>query len=144
MTLIPIFHGSGSRRAASKSDVRAENAKLLDRQLAADDFFARLIADRDDVYAAYEAMAQRAADAETVVVCLDGQVRELEAEVTALRARIANQAAVTVEPAVRDIAPGDEATQPIPCGGYWADPSAWRRRGITDVIPLQLRGPEAA
>lgn len=144
MSFIGIFSGTGSRRAASKGELRAENSMLLDRQLAADDFFDRLIADRDDVYAAFEAMAQRAADAETVVVCLDDKARELEAEVTALRARIANAAAVTVEPAIRDITPGDEATQPIPCGGYWADPTAWRDRGITDVIPLQQRGPEAA
>ena len=53
--LIPGLKGTGSRRAVDKiAELRDENRKLLTRQMAADDYFALLIQDRDEVYVAWE------------------------------------------------------------------------------------------
>jgi len=52
--LIPALRGNGSRRAASPAELRDENRKLLNRQMAADDYFALLVQDRAEVYACWE------------------------------------------------------------------------------------------
>ena len=53
--LIPAtLRGNGIRRAVDKvAELRDENVRLLNRQAAADDYFALLIQDRDQVYAAW-------------------------------------------------------------------------------------------
>ena len=118
-----------------------DRIRHLEHQLEGAGYLIRgLTTDRDAFQALYEAAAPKA----NRVDAAEAEARDLRAENGQLRAELANLHAVTVPPAERDIEPGDEATQPIPCGGYWADPSAWRNRGITDVIPLHQRGPEAA
>ncbi|MER5653493.1 hypothetical protein ABT076_10805 [Streptomyces sp. NPDC002131] len=128
-SLIPALKGSGSRRAADKVDaLREENRKLLDRQLAADDFFAILTEDRNDVYAAWEFAEQARQEAEMVASCIQAERDELlkecvewRVEAQALRARLApflaaeaNANRVTVPRMVRDTSAfEDQATAPI-------------------------------
>lgn len=120
--LIPALKGNGSRRAADKVDaLREENRKLLDRQLAADDYFAILTQDRNDVYAAWEFAEQARQEAEMVAACIQAERDEWKAEALALRARFgpqiaaeANATRVTVPQMVRDTSAfEDQATAPI-------------------------------
>ncbi|MEU1071846.1 MULTISPECIES: hypothetical protein [unclassified Streptomyces] len=121
MSMTQLWRGGGSRRAVDKvAELRAENVKLLTRQAAADDYFALLTADRDDVYAAWRAAKQRAAEAELVAVCVAADLDDMTAERdqlavenTALRARLANAQALTVPAPHRDIDPDDQPTDPM-------------------------------
>ncbi|MFD9567721.1 hypothetical protein [Streptomyces sp. NPDC059994] len=99
---------------------QAGNAAQLNWRKAADVYFEQLLADRADVYAAWQQATQRAAEAEMVAVCaqadLDDMTAErdqLAAENTALRAQLANAQALTVPAAHRDIDPDDQPTDPI-------------------------------
>ncbi|MFD7861816.1 hypothetical protein [Streptomyces sp. NPDC059783] len=104
----------GRHRSATPAELRAENVALLNRQAAADDYFALLMHDRAEVYEAWEAAVRRAADAETVVVCQQADIEELTAEVTRLRAELANTMRVDVPLMERDTTDGaDQATAPI-------------------------------
>ncbi|MFI9618067.1 hypothetical protein ACIG8S_04025 [[Kitasatospora] papulosa] len=101
-------------RAATPAELRQENRLLLNRQAAADDFFALLMKDRDEVHNLWRHAEEKAADAEIVVVCQQGQIDELTAENLALKAKLANTAAVTVPEMERDTtAFEDQATEPI-------------------------------
>jgi len=101
--------------------VRQDNVKLLTRQAAADDYFALLIQDRDQVYGAWQFAEQKRQDAETVAVCALEESARLTAELTWWREKFgqqvadeANAHAVDVPPAIRPISgPEDEATGPI-------------------------------
>lgn len=101
--------------------VRQDNAKLLNRQAAADDYFAILIQDRDQVYAAWEFAEQKRQEAETVAVFAMDESRRLADELAWWREKFgqqvadeANAARVDVPPMVRDTsAIEDQATGPI-------------------------------
>lgn len=123
LNLIPALKGTGRRRAVDKvAELEAENRSLFARQMAADDFFARLIQDRDDVYAAWAWAEQRRQEAEVVASCvmserdeLADEVQRLRHELAPYRAAEANATRVTVPRMVRDTsAIEDQATQPIP------------------------------
>jgi len=127
--LIPGLRGSGSRRATDKvAELRNENRKLLTRQMAADDFFALLMQDRDEVYAAWTWSEQARQEAETAAACMQSERDELleecaewRVEAQTLRERLApflaaeaNANRVDVPPMVRDTtAIEDQATGPI-------------------------------
>ena len=101
-------------RAATPAELRQENRLLLNRQAAADDFFALLLKDRDEIHTLWRNAEEKAAEAEIVVVCQQAQIDELTAENLALKAELANTAAVTVLPMERDTtAFEDQATAPI-------------------------------
>jgi hypothetical protein len=104
--------GTGAHRSASPRQLRAENRELRARQAAADDFFARLIEDRDAVHAAYETAKQRYVEAELVVVCQQHELGLLEAQVTALESDLANLRAVSAPAGTRDVDPDDQPTEP--------------------------------
>jgi len=101
--------------------VQQDNAKLLNRQAAADDYFAILMQDRDQVYAAWEFAEQKRQEAETVAVCAMDESRRLADELAWWREKFgqqvadeANAARVDVPPMVRDTsAIEDQATGPI-------------------------------
>lgn len=83
------------------AEVQADNAWLLAVKAAADDYFARLVADRDDVYDAYQQMANRVIDSELVASHAQSDLEtanadreRLATEVTALQAQIANLTAI--------------------------------------------------
>jgi hypothetical protein len=107
-----LRRGTGAHRSASPRQLRAENRTLRARQDAADDFFARLIEDRDAVHAAYETARQRYVDAELVVVCQQHELGLLEAKVTALEADLANLRAISAPAGTRDVDPDDQPTEP--------------------------------
>ncbi|WP_327377963.1 hypothetical protein OG393_30800 [Streptomyces sp. NBC_01216] len=109
---LTIWRGTGAHRAATKADLQAENAELHAFRTAADDFFLRLIEDRDGVYNAWQAAEGKASDAEIVVVCQQAQLEDAQAEIVALRAALANAGAVNVPPAHRDVDDGDHPTEP--------------------------------
>ncbi|MEO3978825.1 hypothetical protein [Streptomyces sp. CAU 1734] len=111
--------GRHSRPALIQA-LRTENAKLKAFESAANDFFLRLLADRDDVYAAWQNAMRQCAEAETAAVCMEETARQLKLENVELLARLANVDAVTVPPAERDTsAPEDQATEPIPVRALW-------------------------
>jgi hypothetical protein len=135
LNLIPALKGHGRRRAADKVEsLREENRKLLDRQLAADDYFAILTADRDHVYAAWEFAETARQEAEMVAACLQAERDELleecaewRVEAQTLSARLApflaaeaNATRVTVPRMVRDTSAfEDQATAPIDVRELW-------------------------
>jgi hypothetical protein len=119
--LIPAFRGNGSRRAVDKvAELREENVRLLNRQAAADDYFALLMQDRSEVYAAWTWSEQARQEAETAAACMQSERDEWRDEAIALRAQLApylaaeaNANAIPVPPMVRDTsAIEDQATAP--------------------------------
>ena len=114
MSILSTARRVARHRSATPAELREKNRLLLAREVAAADFFALLIRDRDEVYAAWQQSQKRAADAELVVVCQQGDIEELTAEVTALKAQLANATRVDVPPMERDTRHGaDQATAPI-------------------------------
>jgi hypothetical protein len=139
--LIPGLKGNGSRRAVDKiAELRDENRKLLTRQMAADDYFALLMQDRDEVYAAWEFAEQARQEAEMVAACMQSERDEWRGEALALRARFGPQIAaeindnrVDVPPMVRDTAAmEDQATGPIDVKPLW------------EALDVHYAGPGAA
>lgn len=87
--LIPALKGNGGRRAVDKvTELRAENRKLLTRQLAADDFFALLTQDRRDVYEAWQFAEHGRQAAEAIVIDQERQIRDLKRQITELERRL--------------------------------------------------------
>lgn len=109
-----LLHPLGRHRL-SASELRQENRLLLAREIAAADFFALLMQDRDAVYACWQ---KAAADRDTAEALADEYAQQLvaqDAELRALRAFKANATAVDVPPMERDTSNrADQATQPIP------------------------------
>jgi hypothetical protein len=139
--LIPGLKGNGSRRAVDKiAELRDENRKLLTRQMAADDYFALLMQDRDEVYAAWEFAEQARQEAEMVAACMQSERDEWRDEALQLRARFgpqiaaeANAQRVDVPPMVRDTAAmEDQATGPIYVKPLW------------EALDVRYAGPGAA
>jgi hypothetical protein len=120
--LIPALKGTGSRRAVDKvAELREENVALLNRQAAADDFFAILTQDRNEVYAAWEFERAKRHEAEEAAARMQSESGEWRDRFLALQARFGPQLAaeananrVDVPPMVRDTtAIEDQATGPI-------------------------------
>lgn len=139
--LIPGLKGNGSRRAVDKiAELRDENRKLLTRQMAADDYFALLMQDRDEVYAAWGFAEQARQEAEMVAACMQSERDEWRDEALELRARFgpqiaaeANAQRVDVPPMVRDTAAmEDQATAPIDVKPLW------------EALDVHYAGPGAA
>jgi hypothetical protein len=126
--LIPALKGGGSRRAVDKvEELRAENGRLLDRQLAADDFFALLMHDVVDTNAALEREQQLRGEAEEAAAQMRmerdewcEEAERLAAELAPYKAAEANAHPITVPPMVRDTEhPADQATTPIDVRPLW-------------------------
>jgi hypothetical protein len=139
--LIPGLKGNGNRRAVDKiAELRDENRKLLTRQMAADDYFALLMQDRDEVYAAWGFAEQARQEAEMVAACMQSERDEWRDEALALRAKFGPQLAaeanahrVDVPPMVRDTAAmEDQATGPIDVTTLWAARDAGLLGPVTD------------
>lgn len=107
--------------------LRQDIAKLMNWQAAADDYFALLTQDRNDVFAAWQWAEQQRQEAETVAACIQSEHDALAAEVAWLRQKFgaqlaaeANAARVDVPPMVRDTsAMEDQATGPIYVQPLW-------------------------
>jgi hypothetical protein len=128
-SVIPWKRGTGTHRLADRNRrLSEENAKLLDRQVAADKFFGDLMDTNAKLHTELKATAYKLAAADDLVAlqdmslrCVNEKVAELEgqlaaqaAELNELRAFKASAQAVTVPPAVRDTSHGaDQATQPV-------------------------------
>jgi len=113
MSLTLPWRGTGQHRL-SAAELRDENRLLLARETAAADFFALLIADRDEVHACYRKAAEDRDTAEALADEYAQQLAAQDAELRELRAFKANACAVDVPPMHRDTRnSADQATQPI-------------------------------
>ncbi|MFF0736815.1 hypothetical protein ACFYVK_35040 [Streptomyces chartreusis] len=133
--LIPGLRGNGSRRAVDEVDrLREDNIKLLNRQAAADDFFAFLWQDVVTTNAAWEQEKQLRGEAEEAAAQMRMERDEWRDEALRLRAQFGPQLAaeananrVTVPPMVRDTsAVEDQATGPIDVRALWDAAEAGR------------------
>lgn len=135
--------------------VRQDNVKLLNQQAAADDYFALLIQDRDDVYAAWEDERRKRGAAEQAAAAMQSKRDELleecaewrvEAQTLAKRlapflAAEANANRVTVPPMVRDTsAIEDQATGPINVTALWAARDAGLLGPVTNPGAVHAEG----
>jgi predicted nuclease with TOPRIM domain len=103
---IPALKGHGRHRAADKlAELREDNRKLLDRQMAADDFFACLMQDRADLQTALEQERERRQIAEKERDQAEEVIRLRDREIADLKRRRAVR--VLAEAAAAE-------TQPIP------------------------------
>ena len=107
-----LLHPLGRRRL-SAADLRDENRILLAREVAAADFFALLMRDRDEVYACWQKAAHDRDIAERLADEYAQQLAVQETELRALRAFKANACAVDQPAGQRDIDPDDQPTQPV-------------------------------
>ncbi|MEZ3180343.1 hypothetical protein KYY02_17110 [Streptomyces pimonensis] len=144
--LIPGLKGHGRRRAVDKVEELSEDVRsLLTFKMAADDFFALLTQDRDDVYACWDEERSKRHEAEEIVVqqlasieALRAENDQLYAELLALKAAAANAGAVTVPPMVRPIdGPEDQATAPIDVRPLWAARDAGLLGPGDDTQPIE-------
>jgi hypothetical protein len=153
--LIPALKGSGSRRAVDKVDgLREENRKLLDRQLAADGFFAVLMNDVVMTNHALEQEQQLRGEAEEAAAQMRmerdewiAEAERLAAELAPYKAAEANDNRVTVPPMVRDTGdPADQATTPIDVRPLWVALGLGPAGAVTDPghIPAPPAEPEPA
>lgn len=125
---IPGLRGNGIRRAVDKvPELRAENVALLNRQAAADDFFAILMNDVVTTNAALEQEKEFRGEAEEAAAQMRMERDEWRDEALRLRAKFGPQLAaednahrITVPPMVRDTsAVEDQATGPIDVTTLW-------------------------
>jgi hypothetical protein len=138
------FAGRRDRRKHSPDTVirnlRDDIAKLMNRQAAADDYFAILTQDRDDVYAAWRWAEQQRQEAEMVAACVQSERDEWRDEALRLRAKFgpqlaaeANATRIDVQPMVRDTtAIEDQATGPIYVQPLWDAAAAGLLGPVTD------------
>lgn len=114
-----LLHPLGRHRL-SASELRDENRILLAREVAAADFFALLMQDRDEVHACYLKAAHDRDIAEQLADEYAQQLISQDAELRELRAFKATALAVDVPPMHRDTSDGaDQATQPIDVRPLW-------------------------
>lgn len=92
--------------------LRDDVASLLTFKAAADDFFALLTADRDEVYRCWEKAAADRDTAEQLAACLAEENTRLWQRLAPLEAAEANRTAITVPPAEREVDPDDQPTHP--------------------------------
>lgn len=120
--------------------VRQDNAKLLNRQAAADDYFAILMHDVTTTNAALAAEKELRGEAEEAAAQMQMERDEWRDEALALRARFGPQLAaeananrVNVPPMVRDTsAIEDQATGPIDVTALWDARDAGLLGPVTD------------
>lgn len=126
--LIPGLKGTGIRRAVDKvAELRDENVRLLNRQAAADDFFAILMNDVVTTNAALAHEQQLRGEAEEAAAQMQMDRDEWRDEALRLRAKFGPQLAaeananrVTVPCGYRDTsAVEDQATGPIYVQPLW-------------------------
>lgn len=137
MSLTALIPGRRDRKHHPDTiirNLRRDMAKVMNRQAAADDFFAILLNDVTTTNAALYREKQLRGEAEEAAAqmrmerdALQDEIAELRKQLAPFLAAEANANRVDVPPMERDTSdPADQATQPIPV--------------ITRVIPL----PEAA
>ena len=142
--LAPAIFGRPKERKHRHADtirrLRREKRQLLDRQQAADDYFQRLIADRNEVYSCWLDERDGRLIAESAASQMRSERDEWRDEALRLRARFgaqiaaeANANAVTVPPMVRPIdGPQDEATAPIDVRPLWDALGVGPTTAVTD------------
>jgi hypothetical protein len=142
LNLIPSLKGHGRRRAVDKVDeLRQENTHLLDRQAAADDFFAALMRDVTDTNAAWEQEKQLRGEAEEAAAQMRMERDNWRDRALALQERFgvelaaeANANAITVPLMIRPVdGPEDQATAPIDVRPLWEA----RDAGLLDTTQPQ-------
>lgn len=125
---IPALKGPGRRRAVDEVErLREDNIRLLNRQAAADDFFAILMHDVVTTNAALDAEKRARAEAEEAAAQMRMERDDWRDDALALRARFGPQLAaeananrIDVPPMVRDTSdPADQATGPINVTALW-------------------------
>jgi hypothetical protein len=153
--LIPALKGSGSRRAVDKvEELRAENGRLLDRQLAADDFFGLLMHDVVTTNAALAQEQQLRGEAEEAAAQMRmerddwcEEAERLAAELAPYKAAEANDNRVDVPPMHRDTEhPADQATTPIDVRPLWVALGIGPTGAVIDPghVPASPAEPEPA
>jgi len=127
-SLLPRLSGNGNHRIHDELDRLKEKVrKLLAWQEQADDYFNRIIADRADVYAAWEDERTGRTVAEAAATQMRVERDEWRDRALALQARFGAQIAaeenanrITVPPMVRPISgPEEQATGPIDVRALW-------------------------
>lgn len=89
LDFIPGLKGSGSRRAVDKvAELREDNTRLLNRQLAADDFFAILTHDRDETDKAWRQEKERRETAEKELAQAEEAIRLRDRRIADLERRV--------------------------------------------------------
>lgn len=137
-----IFHRTERKHRTGDTirRLRRQVADLIARQRAADDYFRRLLIDRQHVYGAYRFAEQKRQEAEQVAMQtleenarLANEVSALHAELAPHRAAEANAHRIDVPPMVRDTAAmEDQATGPIDVRPLWAARDAGFLGAVTD------------
>jgi hypothetical protein len=126
-SILPRLGGSGTHRIQDENTrLKSKVAKLQRWQEQANDYFARLVADRDEVYGCWQDEAQRRIEAETVAACVQTECDEWRDEALALRAQLApylaaeaNANKIPVPPMVRIGADQPTAPQGIDVRPLW-------------------------
>lgn len=127
-SLLPRLGGGGAHRVKDENDRLKTTVSQLKRwQEQANDFFARLIADRDEVYGCWLDERNGRLVAESAASQMRSERDEWRDEALALRAQLApyraaeaNAHKVSVPPMVRPVdGPEDEATAPIDVRPLW-------------------------
>lgn len=121
LTIPGLRRAIPKHRAVDKvTQLRDENRLLMTRQSAAEDFFALLIQDRDEVYRCWLKAAEDRDTAEALAAKQSEEIVELRRRLAPLEAAEANANAVTVPSMVRDTSNGaDQATTPIDVRPLW-------------------------
>lgn len=121
LTIPGLRRAIPKHRAVDKvTQLRDENRLLMARQSAADDFFALLTQDRDEVYRCWQSAAEDRDTAEALAAEQAEEITELRRRLAPFEAAEANRLAVTVPPMVRDTSNGaDQATTPIDVRPLW-------------------------
>ncbi|MFD4596811.1 hypothetical protein ACFWPQ_02135 [Streptomyces sp. NPDC058464] len=127
-SILPRLSGNGAHRIHDENGrLKAAVRKLTRWQEQANDYFARLVADRDDVYACWQDERDGRLVAESAASQMRSERDEWRDEALALRAELApykaaeaNANRVDVPPMVRPVdGPEDEATAPIDVRPLW-------------------------
>lgn len=122
--LIPALKGPGRRRAVDEVErLREDNIRLLNRQAAADDYFAILAQDRREVYEAWQFAEYGRQAAEAIVVDQERQIRDLKRQLADTQRRL--EVGVLAEAAA-------SKTQEIDVRPLWAARDAGLLGPVTD------------
>jgi hypothetical protein len=129
-------------------NLRDENVRLLNRQAAADDFFAILLNDVTTTNTAWQNEKQLRGEAEEAAAQMQMDRDEWRDRALALQARFGAQIAaeenahrITVPPAIRPISgPEEEATAPIDVRPLWAARDAGLLGPVTNPGHVHTEG----
>jgi hypothetical protein len=88
-SILPRLRGTGTRRADDRiAELRDDVARLLNFKAASDDYFAILMHDRNEVYAAWQFAEHGKQAAEAIVIDQQAQIRDLKRQLGEAKRRL--------------------------------------------------------